>query len=131
MEAPAALNNSLVREFVANAHGDLDAVRKALDVHPALANACWDWGGGDWETALGASSHVGRRDIAELLLAHGARLDVFAAAMLGELEVVRAVLAAHPEALHVLGPHGIPLRAHAEAGGEQARSVLELLDASA
>jgi hypothetical protein len=131
MEAPAALNNSLVREFVANAHGDLDAVRKALDVHPALANACWDWGGGDWETALGASSHVGRRDIAELLLAHGARLDVFAAAMLGELEVVRAVLAAHPEALHVLGPHGIPLRAHAEAGGEQARSVFELLDASA
>jgi hypothetical protein len=131
MEAPAALNSSLVREFVANAHGDLDAVREALDVHPALANACWDWGGGDWETALGASSHVGRRDIAELLLAHGARLDVFAAAMLGELEVVRAVLAAHPEALHVLGPHGIPLRAHAEAGGEQARSVLELLDASA
>jgi hypothetical protein len=131
MEAPAALNNSLVREFVANAHGDFDAVREPLDVHPALANACWDWGGGDWETALGASSHVGRRDIAELLLAHGARLDVFAAAMLGQLEVVRAVLAAHPEALHVLGPHGIPLRAHAEAGGEQARSVLELLDASA
>jgi hypothetical protein len=130
-EPPPALEQDLVREFVANAHGDLDAVREALDVHPALANACWDWGGGDWETALGASSHVGRRDIAELLLAHGARLDVFAAAMLGELEVVRAVLAAHPEALHVLGPHGIPLRAHAEAGGEQARSVLELLDASA
>jgi hypothetical protein len=130
-EAPAALDSSLVREFVANAHGDLGAVREALDVHPTLANACSDWGGGDWETALGASSHVGRRDIAELLLAHGARLDVFAAAMLGELEVVRAVLAAHPEALHVLGPHGIPLRAHAEAGGEQARPVLELLDASA
>jgi hypothetical protein len=131
MEAPAALDSSLVREFVANAHGDLGAVREALDVHPTLANACSDWGGGDWETALGASSHVGRRDIAELLLAHGARLDVFAAAMLGELEVVRAVLAAHPEALHVLGPHGIPLGAHAEAGGEQARPVLELLDASA
>jgi hypothetical protein len=130
-EAPAALDSSLVREFVANAHGDLGAVREALDVHPTLANACSDWGGGDWETALGASSHVGRRDIAELLLAHGARLDVFAAAMLGELEVVRAVLAAHPEVLHVLGPHGIPLRAHAEAGGEQARPVLELLDASA
>ncbi len=130
-EAPAALDSDLVREFVANAHGDLDAVGEALDVHPTLANACWDWGGGDWETALGAASHMGRRDIAELLLAHGARLDVFAAAMLGELEVVRAVLAAHPETLHALGPHGIPLRAHAEAGGEQARPVLELLDASA
>jgi hypothetical protein len=129
MEAPVPL--STTASCASSSPTDLDAVRKALDVHPALANACWDWGGGDWETALGASSHVGRRDIAELLLAHGARLDVFAAAMLGELEVVRAVLAAHPEALHVLGPHGIPLRAHAEAGGEQARSVLELLDASA
>jgi hypothetical protein len=51
--------------------------------------------------------------------------------MLGELEVVRAVLAARPETLHAPGPHGIPLRAHAEAGGEQARAVLALLDSSA
>lgn len=120
-----------IQEFVGNAHGNLDAVRNGLESDPTLANAAWDWGGGDWETGLGAAAHMGRRDIAELLLAHGARLDVFAAAMLGELEVVRAVLAAHPEALHVLGPHGIPLRAHAEAGGEQARPVLELLDACA
>jgi hypothetical protein len=129
-EAPPALEQDLVRAFVANAHGDLDAVRAALEGHPTLVNACWDWGGGDWETALGAASHMGRRDIAELLLGRGARLDVFAAAMLGELEIVRELLSAHPETLHALGPHGIPLRAHAEAGGEQARAVLELLDAS-
>jgi hypothetical protein len=72
---------------------------------------------------------MGRRDIAEVLLAHGARLDVFVAAMLGDVEVVRAILAAHPEMREAKGPHGIPLRAHAEAGGEQARAVLELLDA--
>ncbi len=48
--------------------------------------------------------------------------------MLGETEVVRAVLGAQPEVRDSLGPHGIPLRAHAKAGGEQARSVLELLD---
>jgi hypothetical protein len=130
-EAPPALDRNLAREFVANAHCDLEAVRRALELHPTLLNACWDWGGGDWETGLGAASHVGRRDIAELLLFHGARLDVFAAAMLGNVEVVRAVLSAHPEALHALGPHGIPLRAHAEAGGEQAHAVLELIDASA
>jgi hypothetical protein len=130
-DTPPALEADLVREFVANAHGDLEAVRSALDGHPTLANACWDWGGGDWETGLGAASHVGRRDIAELLLAHGARLDVFAAAMLGDLDVVRAVLAAHPQTRHALGPHGIPLRAHAEAGGERAHSVLELLDSNA
>jgi len=127
-ETPPALDGNLVREFVANAHGDLEAVRNALAGEPAFANAAWDWGGGDWETGLGAAAHMGRRDIAQLLLAHGARLDVFAAAMLGETEIVRAVLAAQPEVRNSLGPHGIPLRAHAKAGGEQALSVLGLLD---
>lgn len=120
---------SAVQEFVGDAHGDLDAVRSALEADATLANAAWDWGDGDWETGLGAAAHMGRRDIAELLLAHGARIDVFAAAMLGDVDVVTAILAAHPEVRESLGPHGIPLRAHAEAGGEQARAVLELLDA--
>ena len=71
---------------------------------------------------------MGRRDIAELLLAHGARIDIFVAAMLGDLEVVKAMLEAHPETRAALGPHGIPLRAHAEAGGEQAAAVLAFLD---
>jgi len=118
-----------VQEFVGNAHGDIDAVRAALEVDSTLANAAWDWGDGDWETALGAASHMGRRDIAELLLASGARLDVFAAAMLGDVEIVRATLAAHPDARDTKGPHGIPLREHAVAGGEQAQAVLELIDA--
>jgi hypothetical protein len=127
-EAPAALDSDLVREFVANAHADLEAVRNTLAEHPTIANAAWDWGGGDWETGLGAAAHMGRRDIAELLLAHGARIDLFAAAMLGEVEVVRAILTAQPEMRDAKGPHAIPLRAHAGAGGEQARAVLELLD---
>jgi hypothetical protein len=126
-DAPAALASALVRDFVANAHGDLDFVRTALEDEPALLNAAWDWGGGDWETGLGAAGHMGRRDIAELLLEHGARLDVFAAAMLGYVDVVRAVLAADPAARDARGPHGIPLLAHAEAGGEHAAAVVGLL----
>ena len=126
-ESPAALEAASVQAFVGNAHGDLDAVKTALDDEPRLANATWDWGGGDWESALGAAGHMGRRDIAELLLAHGARLDLFVAAMLGEVEIVRAILDAHPEMRDSKGPHGIPLAAHAEAGGDQARAVLELL----
>ena len=126
-DAPVALAPALVRDFVANAHGDLDFVRATLDDEPALVNAAWDWGGGDWETGLGAAAHMGRRDIAELLLEHGARLDVFAAAMLGYVDVVRAVLAADPAARDAKGPHGIPLLAHAEAGGERAAAVVELL----
>jgi hypothetical protein len=130
-EAPPPLDSDLVREFVANAHGDLDAVRTALADRPTLANAAWDWGGGDWETGLGAAAHMGRRDIAELMLTNGARIDLFAAAMLGEVEIVRAILAAQPELRDARGPHGIPLREHAEAGGEQARAVLELLGTDA
>jgi hypothetical protein len=129
-ETPPALESDLVREFVATAHADLEAVRKALAGHPTIANAAWDWGGGDWETGLGAAAHMGRRDIAELLLAHGARIDLFAAAMLGEVEIVRAIITAQPELRDARGPHTIPLRAHAEAGGEQARAVLELLDSN-
>ena len=127
-ERPPALDADAVREFVVAGHGDLDGVKAALDGEPGLLNACWDWGGGDFETALGGAAHMGRRDIAEYLLERGARLDVFAAAMLGMEDVVRAVLAADPAARDALGPHGIPLAEHARAGG--ADKVVALLDAS-
>ncbi|HEU0293950.1 MAG TPA: hypothetical protein VFR47_14515 [Anaerolineales bacterium] len=127
METKLALDAKLVQEFVGNAHGDLDRVKELLAQEPGLINATWDWGGGDFETALGAASHMGRRDIAEFLLEHGARLDIFAAAMLGKLDIVKAALAVFPEAIKTPGPHGIPLIAHAQAGGEEAKSVLEYL----
>lgn len=128
MEPIPALEASLVQEFVGNAHGDLDRVQELLAQEPALINATWDWGGGDFETALGAASHMGRRDIAEFLLSKGARLDLFAAAMLGKLEVVKAALTAFPDAIYASGPHGIPLIAHATAGGEEAKAVLDYLE---
>jgi hypothetical protein len=129
-DRPPALDPQKVEAFVANAHGDLDAVRGLLEEEPALVNAAWDWGGGDWETPLGAAAHMGRRDIALFLLERGARIDVFAAAMLGEVELVRVVLDAFPSARDFSGPHGIPLVEHARAGGDDAREVLELLESS-
>jgi hypothetical protein len=129
-EKPAPIDKGLVAEFVLKAHGDLGVVKQLVGQEPAIVNAAWDWGGGDWETGLGAAAHVGRRDIAEYLLEHGARMDVFAAAMLGEVGIVRAMLEAQPELREARGPHGIPLVAHAEAGGEQARGVLDLLQAT-
>ena len=127
MERLAALVPEMVRDFVANAHGDLGRVTELLEHEPALINAAWDWGGGDWETALGAASHVGRKDIAHFLLARGARMDIFAAAMLGQLEIVQAMITAFPDARSLRGPHGIPLLAHAQVGGAEAASVLEFL----
>jgi hypothetical protein len=102
-----------------------------LTDEPALVNAAQDWGAGDWETALGAAAHMGRRDIAELLLEHGARLDLFAAAMLGKVEIVRAILDAFPAMRDAAGPHGIPLLEHARRGGEDAAAVVELLEPAA
>lgn len=127
MEKKSALELSLVEEFVGNAHGNFERVKELLEQEPALVNATWDWGGGDFETALGAAGHMGRKDIANYLLAHGARIDIFVAAMLGKLEIVQAALKAFPEAKDIPGPHGIPLIVHAQAGGEDAKEVLEYL----
>jgi len=129
-DAPPQLDAAKVQAFVAGAHGDLDVVRSLLEEEPALVNAVWDWGGGDWETGLGAAAHMGRRQIALYLLEHGARLDLFAAAMLGYFEVVTAILSDFPEMREALGPHGIPLVEHARVGGADARAVLELLEAT-
>lgn len=128
MEAKPALDAELVKEFVGNAHGNFARVKELLEQEPALVNATWDWGGGDFETALGAASHMGNKQIANYLLEHGARLDIFAAAMLGKLEVVKAALEAYPESVNTPGPHGIPLYVHAEAGGADAKAVLEYID---
>src|SRR5690349_22452714 len=122
MESKPAIASELVRDMVGNAHGDLDRVTQLLEQEPALANAAWDWGGGDWETGLGAAAHMGRKDIAGFLLEKGARIDLFAAAMLDKVEIVRAILTDNPEARHKPGPHGIPLRMHAKAG--EAAAVL-------
>jgi len=128
MDKKPALEAKLVEEFVGKAHGNLDRVKELLTQEPGLVNATWDWGGGDFETALGAAGHMGRKDIANYLLEHGARLDIFVAAMFGKLEIVKAALSAYPNAIDIRGPHGIPLIEHAKAGGEEAQAVVEFLE---
>lgn len=125
MTTEGAIEAATVLDLVGNAHGNLERVRELIAEHPALVNAAWDWGAGDWETPLGAAAHMGRRDIAEFLLDNGARIDLFAAAMLDRVDIVRAILSAYPEMRSALGPHGIPLLAHAQSGG--AEKVLALL----
>ncbi len=121
------IDPELVRDFVGSAHSDLERVRELDQSQPALVNAAWDWGGGDWETGLGAAAHMGRRDIALCVLEHGARMDIFAAAMLGHLSIVQAMLDAFPEAWKWRGPHGISLLQHAEAGGPAASPIADYL----
>ena len=117
----------LARETVLVSHFNLARVKELVAAHPTLAKATWDWGFGDWESALGAASHMGNRPIAEFLLANGAHPSIFSATMLGHIDVVKGFIAAQPGIQRTAGPHSISLLAHAKAGGEAARPVFEFL----
>lgn len=125
-EFPSQPRN-LVRDTVGASHRDAARVAELLKGRPQLANASWDWGFGDWETALGAASHVGHREIAVMLIEHGARPDIFAHAMLGHVDTVRAAIQSCPGIERSRGPHGFNLAHHARAGKEGAALVAEYL----
>ena len=103
----------LVRDTVRYSHFDLDAVRELVTTRHELAKSSWDWGFGDWESALGAASHTGRREIAEVLISHGARPNLFTHTMMGNLRAVKAIIESQPGEQRIPGPHGITLLAHA------------------
>jgi hypothetical protein len=127
MQKKEAIKPELVREFVAKAHNDLERVKELLEQEPNLLNATWDWGGGDFETGIGGAGHMGRTDIAEFLLSKGARMDIFCAAMLGKLDIVKATLDAYPQLKSSKGPHGLTLLHHARQGADQSKAVLDYL----
>jgi hypothetical protein len=104
----------MVSGIVGASHGNFDKVKELVNARPELAGASWDWGFGDWETALGAASHVGRRDIAEFLIANGARPDIFTYTMMGMLKSVQEIIETVPGIQSHNGPHGITLLQHAK-----------------
>jgi hypothetical protein len=127
VDAFPAQDPTLVKEVVTVSHGNLVGVRELVEKQPALARASIDWGFGDWETCIDAASHVGNKPIADFLLANGARPTIFSAAMMGQLDVVKAFVAARPGVQKTYGPHGITLMAHARVGGADAAPVVRYL----
>lgn len=122
---PARLSDELVKEFVRVGHNNLPEVQRMLKEQPGLLNACWDVGGGDFETALEGAGHVGDREIAEYLIGQGARANVFVLTMLGRTAEVKGLLTTFPNLLRSKGPHGFSLLHHAQRGGEPAAELLE------
>lgn len=120
---------SLVKDAVGASHGNLARIRELVERQPAMARASIDWGFGDWETCIDAAAHVGNRPIADFLLTHGARPTIFSAAMMGQLDAVKAMIAARPGIQKTPGPHGITLMSHAKAGGADAAAVVQYLAA--
>lgn len=111
-----AIKEDIVSEVVGASHFDLERVKKIVEGRPELARATWDWGFGDWESAIGAASHVGRRDIVDYLIGQGARPNLFTYAMWGDYNSVRAMIEFDPKVRFVRGPHGITLLEHVRIG---------------
>jgi hypothetical protein len=117
------INRLLVQDFVIFAHMDLPMTKKLLEREPMLINSYMDWGAGDWESGLGGASHMGRRDIVEFLLEKGARIDIFCAAMMGQLDAVKAFLTLQPKLIDSRGPHGFTLHFHAQLAQDGGKTL--------
>jgi hypothetical protein len=122
------LDRNLVKEFVGAGHGKMERVKEMLAEHPTLLNSAHDWKHGDFETALGAASHVGNKEIAQWLIDKGAQANIFTAALFGKMDILKPLLEFFPQSLHAKGPHGYTLLHHAVKGGEDALEVKEYLE---
>ncbi|MEO1051214.1 MAG: ankyrin repeat domain-containing protein [Bacteroidota bacterium] len=127
-DGPPRLKNEIVQEFVGIAHRDINRVKEMHAEHPTLLNAAWDWGGGDFETALGAASHVGNKEIIYYLLGKGAQMNFLTACVLGEMDMVKAMVSYNANLIHMKGPHGFTALHHAIVGGEEAKDVKKYLE---
>ena len=121
------LNHTMLQDFVIYAHFDLDMTKRLLDKEPLLINGLIDWGAGDWESGLGGASHMGRHDIVAYLLSRGARIDIFSATMMGQLDAVKSFLTLEPKLIDSRGPHGFSLHFHAQLAGSDADKMLAYL----
>ncbi len=121
------LDKELVKEFVTVAHQDFGKVKAMLAETPDLLNASHNWTDWDWEDAIGAAGHMGLRDMAIFLLDQGARPTIHIAAMLGQLEIVKAYITDLPQMKESLGPHKLGLLHHAQKGGAGASEVVDYL----
>ncbi len=114
-----------VKEFVIAGHGNFDEVKKLLTEFPTLLYATWDWGNGDFETALEGAGHVGNKEIANYLIGLGARTNLFVLTMLGKTIIVKNFLDTFPQYLNARGPHGFTFLHHAQKGGDDSRELLD------
>ncbi len=126
-EAPEQLDKKLVEKFVNVSHSKFDIVREMLEEHPTLLNAAHDWKKGDFETGLGAATHVGHKEMTRYFLDKGAQANIFTAALFGRMDIIKPMMAFSPSILNAKGPHGLTLLHHAEKGGDEANEVKEYL----
>ena len=126
-QTPDPLPLALVKDFVIAGHGNFEKVKQLHTETPALLYATYDWGKGDFETALEGAGHVGNKEIANWLIEKGARTNLFVLTMLGKTALVKSFLESFPSYINARGPHGLTLLHHAQKGGEAASELLEFI----
>lgn len=109
--------NEQIKAYIIAAHANLDQVKAMLASDPDLLSTRYEWSSGDWENALQAAGHMGSRPIAEYLLAQGIEHNVYAAAMLGQIDEVERFLTEQPALGSTPGVHGFSLMWHAALSG--------------
>lgn len=93
---------TLERFFSSIEDGDFEAVKEMLEEDPGLANAR----SLDGMSAVLAAMYHGHPGIAQLIIAHGAELNIFEAATVGRLDRVREILDESPELVDAIAPDG-------------------------
>ncbi len=109
--------------FEAVQAGDVAGVRKLIAAQPALVHAKNDGS----MSPLMLATYFGRRDVADLLLEHGAEADIFTAAALGMTERITELLKEDGGLVSALSPDGwtaLHLAAHF-GQVEAARTLIE------
>ncbi len=126
-QTPDPLPIALVKDFVIAGHGNFEKTKQLLAETPNLLYATFDWGKGDFETALEGAGHVGNKEIANFLIEKGARTNVFVLTMLGKTAIVKSFLETFPAYINAKGPHGFTLLHHAQKGGEGSKELLDYI----
>ncbi|MCA9289490.1 MAG: ankyrin repeat domain-containing protein [Phycisphaerales bacterium] len=112
---------------VGDAHRNLDAVVEATARNPRLAHAVATTN----EGAIEAAAHMGRRDIVDHLLEHGAPYALPTAVIRRDAAGLRAMLAAAPGRIHERGAHDFALLWYPAIAGGDVELATILLDAGA
>src|SRR5690349_5735191 len=122
-EEPPPIPMNVVKDFVGAGHRDLGKVQSMVADYPNIVHCKYDWGNGDFESAIEGSGHVGNKAITEYLIEQGSRVSLFQLAMLGRTDLVKPVLEAYPKLIFANGPHGFTLLHHAKVAGKEGEEL--------
>ncbi len=114
-------------EITGLSHFDRPRVVELLAGNPRLVHAIST----DAELAIEACGHIGRRDIIQVHLDHGAPLSLPTAISLGDLGHARWLLDRDPRLIHERGPHDFPVMWYPAIGGGSVEAAELLLERGA